>query len=489
MHLSAIYRHVVLLLIALISFGLYIGTLSNDFVWDDKYEILNNYWIRDFTYLPDILFSHSLGWLRPEQSSTKYAPLKLLVRLFQYQISGADPWTYQLTNIFMHVMSSIMIFFVSARLLADFHGETSGVFPFVASLLFAVHPIHTEPVNWAIGLSELSMSFFCLLSFYLFMKAYGKNSKAHILPGFFLFIALLFKVTAVVFILVFIVYDYAMKKRGAAAELNARIQWKILIGRYLPVVLAVVGFFSLFLFVISGESEPVRTNHIRLDTFHLLLNVPLLFYQYMEKLILPVQLNVLYVFHPVNGLTELRFYLPLCFLLIIIYLVILTLKKDVMLSLCSVLIIAPLLPCLYLPATGYSYYVFAERYLYLPSAGYVIAVSLLLRTAAERWMHNKFIVYLITLLFVMTAISFAVLTVQRNHAWKDDYSLWLDTAEKSPDSDVAHNNLGAAYEQKGLLDEALHQYDTAIALNPAYMDAYENRFRAIKKKTFLSGAR
>ncbi|MDP2156359.1 MAG: tetratricopeptide repeat protein, partial [Nitrospirota bacterium] len=82
--------------------------------------------------------------------------------------------------------------------------------------------------------------------------------------------------------------------------------------------------------------------------------------------------------------------------------------------------------------------------------------------------------------FIITGTCFVVLTVQRNHAWKDDYSLWSDTVKKSPDSDVAHNNLGDAYEQKGRLDDALREYESAISLNPMYMDAYENRFRAMK---------
>jgi len=489
MHVNTINRYAVLFLIIAISFGVYISTLTNDFVWDDKYEILQNDWIKDFNYLPDILFSHSLGWLKPEQSSTKYGPLKLLARLLQYHISGTDPWAYQLTNVLIHVMSAVMVFFISARLFIDFHGEKSIVFPFAASLLFAVHPIHTEPVNWSIGLSELSMSFFCLLSFYLFMKSTGKNLRAHILPGLFLFIALLFKVTAVFFVLVIVAYDYAMAKRGVAAHPNVNISPKIVLSRYIPPALALFGFFSLFLFVTAGESDPVKANHIRLDNYNLMLNVPLLFLQYMEKLVLPMQLNALYVFHPVSSLTEVRFLLPLCFMIIFFFFMVITMKKDVMLSLCSLWIIAPLLPCLYLPATGYSYYVFAERYLYLPSAGYVISVAALSRIALKRSFLNKKTIRFLASLFIITGILFAVLTVQRNHVWKDDYSLWSDTAEKSPDSDVAHNNLGVAYEHKGLLDDALREYETAISLNPLYMDAYENRFRLIKIKAFLSGTR
>ena len=206
-------QYLLLLTVVSLSFAVFINSLSNEFVWDDKFEILNNDWIRDASHIPDILFSQSLGWLKPAQSSTKYSPLKLLVRLIQFQIAGTDPWIYQFTNVLVHAMSAVMVFYITSGIFISFFERKSLVFPFAASVLFAVHPIHTEPVNWAIGLSELSMSFFCLLSFYLHMKAYEDSDKKNVLAGLFFFIALLFKITAVFFVPVFIAYDYAMKKR------------------------------------------------------------------------------------------------------------------------------------------------------------------------------------------------------------------------------------------------------------------------------------
>jgi tetratricopeptide (TPR) repeat protein len=252
--------------------------------------------------------------------------------------------------------------------------------------------------------------------------------------------------------------------------------------RYTPIALALIVYFSLFFLVTAGESDPVKTGHIRLDTYNLMLNVPLLLFQYMEKLVLPLQLNALYVFHPVSSITEARFLLPVCFMIMYVFVMAFTVKKNILLALCCVWIITPLLPCLYLPATGYSYYVFAERYLYLPSAGFVILIAALSRIAVERSFFNRQTVPVIVSLFIITGMYFGVLTMQRNHAWKNDYNLWSDTVAKSPDSHVAHNNLGVAYEHKGLFDDALHEYETAISLDPTYMEAYDNRFRAMRLK-------
>lgn len=481
MPLSKTKQSVFLFLIVSLAFGVYVNSLSNNFVWDDKYEILNNDWIKDARYTPDILFSHSLGWLKPAQSSTKYGPLKLLVRLIQYHIAGSDPWIYQLTNVFVHVMCAVMVFFIATKLFIIFYAMDSPVFSLAAALLFAVHPIHTEPVNWAIGLSELSMSFFCLLSFYLHIKAPGENSNQQLLSGFFMFIALLFKVTAVFFILVFMAYDYAMVKRQPALHQSRKFSWKSVFNAYWPLALAVAGYLLLFILVIRGEKDPVNMNHIRLDTYNLLLNVPPLFMQYMEKLFLPLDLNALYVFHPVTSPTDTGLLTALIFLVAFVLFLFISLRKKTLFFLCCLWIAAPLLPCLYLPATGYSYYVFAERYLYLPSAGFVIAVVIPAIILTEKYPKKNINAFLAAIL-VTTVICFAFLTLQRNHVWKDDYSLWSDTVKKSPDSAIAHNNLGGEYEKKGLLDDALREYETAISLTPVYMDALENRFRVLRTR-------
>lgn len=489
MYFKNVNRHFFLFLLAAISFGIYFNSLSNSFVWDDKYSILKNDWIKDVKHLPDIFLSHSLGWLKPEQSSTKYAPLNFVVRLAQYHISGTDPWAYQLTNVLVHVLSTIMVYLIAAKLFCDFYAEKSPWYASAASLLFALHPVHTEPVNWAIGMAELSMTFFCLVSFYLFMHSAGKNFRAQLLPGFFLLIALLFKVSAVFFLFVYAAYDYALEKRGIAKKYELKVSLSILAQRYLPLAGSVLAYALLLFIVTAGEKDPFNASHIRLDKFNLMLNVPRLFLQYMEQLVLPVQLNALYVFHPVTSLAAANFIIPACLTIACFVLLVISIKNDPVLPLASMWVVVPLLPCLYLPATGYSYYVYAERYLYLPSAGYVILIAALSRHAIRKSLLGKQTAAFFVLLMVITGVFFAKTTLERNRVWKDDYSLWADTVIKSPDSDIAHNNLGVAYENQGRLDDALKEYEAAISLNRFYTDAYVNRYRVYKRKESLPGVK
>ena len=54
-----------ILIIFLVSFAVYFNALFNDFVYDDKGQVLENHWIRDVKYVPDI-FSKSVWSFRGE---------------------------------------------------------------------------------------------------------------------------------------------------------------------------------------------------------------------------------------------------------------------------------------------------------------------------------------------------------------------------------------------------------------------------------------
>ena len=62
-----------LVIIAMISFGIYFNALFNGFVYDDMRQVLNNPWIQDLRYLPDI-FSKSVWSFMYNSVSNYYRP-------------------------------------------------------------------------------------------------------------------------------------------------------------------------------------------------------------------------------------------------------------------------------------------------------------------------------------------------------------------------------------------------------------------------------
>ena len=98
----------------------------------------------------------------------------------------------------------------------------------------------------------------------------------------------------------------------------------------------------------------------------------------------------------------------------------------------------------------------AERYLYLPAVGCALLVTLTLMQLRRR--------AIIVSLAGLILVAYAILTIERNPAWRDNTTLWQDTVEKMPGSPWAHANRGLRYEQRGDLSHALTEYAWAADL-------------------------
>jgi tetratricopeptide (TPR) repeat protein len=102
----------------------------------------------------------------------------------------------------------------------------------------------------------------------------------------------------------------------------------------------------------------------------------------------------------------------------------------------------------------------AERYLYLPSAGFCLLVACAVKrlsSAQPAWIRPALMVLCASLL-----ASGALATVRRNRIWSDDVALWEDTAQKSRRSGMAFRSLATAYQRSGRYDEARRYFERAL---------------------------
>ena len=112
--------------------------------------------------------------------------------------------------------------------------------------------------------------------------------------------------------------------------------------------------------------------------------------------------------------------------------------------------------------------VVADRWLYLPSIGF-IGIAVL----AGEWLFKKAIsgkprVYYLVFFFLcaLPLELYAFSTVLRNFTWRSEWTLWEDTVEKSPDKARARVGLGLAYMNAGRHPEAVRQFEWAMKLDP-----------------------
>jgi len=477
-------KYPVLVLIIVLSFGVFLNVLSNDFFSDDKIELIENQWIKDISFIPKIFLTHSWGYVSAS-TSPHYHPMKFLVQMAQYRLFGTDPLGYHLTNVIVHVTASLMVFFIAASLFRQIFDEDKIVFPAAAALLFAAHPIHTEPVAWVSGMSELFMSFFYLLSFLVYINASGQKQGRFLISSILFFVSALFKETAVALLPLYLIYDYSLGKGLFARGSEGAPSGRILFSRYTPFVAAALAYLSLRTYAIKGFIP--GTGHAGFTPYQIIINVFPLLSEYLEMLVLPVRLNFLHVFHPVLSFFDGRTLVALAVNTLFVVSVFVAGKKAKGLLLALLWIIIPLFPVLYFPAfTGES--VFAERYLYLPSVGFVSAGAMLFRDAYHRKLLGRMTSLVLFPGFAFVIFLCALQTVERNYVWKNDFTVWSDTVKKSPDSSQAYNNLGIAFEDRGQLDQAIICFRKALRLNPYNARAHNNLGNLFYKKGLLDDA-
>jgi tetratricopeptide (TPR) repeat protein len=91
----------------------------------------------------------------------------------------------------------------------------------------------------------------------------------------------------------------------------------------------------------------------------------------------------------------------------------------------------------------------------------------------------------LTVPLILLTLIFSCWTIEANSVWSDSLGFWGATVKKSPNKARPHNNLGVIYERKGMLDEAVKEYKTALAIKPNYATAHCNLGNAYAKKGML----
>lgn len=454
-------KSLLIVIILLVAIGVYSNAIFNDFVYDDTPQVLENIWIRDFTYLPDIFTNSVWSFQDKNIISNYYRPLMHTIYLINYQIFGLSPWGFHLVNVLFHAGVCVLVFLISSQLLgkSGFTETSANILPsFIASILFAVHPIHTEAVTWVAGLPELTFTLFILLSFYYYIRSSDYSKADHLLSMTFFFLATLCKETALTLPIILICYDYAFAKPNSS--FSSRIK------NYVPYFLISAVYFLLRVQALGGIA-PIK-RHAELSVYQYAINVFPLFCEYLEKLVLPIKLNVFHVFHPIESIYETKGVVSLFITTLFILVTFIALKKDKTAFFSFTLIVVPLLPVLYIPGVGEN--TFAERYLYLPSVGLVILVALAVGYLRREHILRKTVTT--SLLAVTLSSFFFVVTISRNSVWKNEYSLFTDTVKKSPDGALPNGYLGKALLDRGKIDEAIEQLQIAIKLDSGFIDAY-----------------
>jgi protein O-mannosyl-transferase len=449
-----------ILLLLLLSALPYANTLFSDFVYDDVDQVTNNPYVHSFHHLREIFTSTVWSFQGAQGVTNYYRPLMTFGYLLCYKLFGPVPFGFHLVNLVWNAWVVCLVFAVARILLRDRRASL------IAAGLFALHPIHTESVAWIAGVTDLELAAFYLLTFRLFLGLGPGQSAQHnwirnryargaaMMASFAM--ALLSKEQALTLPAVAMVFEHAYREDRGETSLRTKLS------RYVPLwTLAALYVGIRMAFLGSMAAVISRPNMTRKES---LLSAVALIGQYFAKLIWPVHLSAFYIFTASNRLSDPRVLWGLAALAICAY-VFLWLWRNARIVSFSVLWIgatlAPVLNARWMPAS-----VFAERYLYLPSAGFCWLIGW---AAMRAWENSEWPIFVRRMVPVALAIvvcAAAVATVERNRDWRNGTAFYESALANAPDSSLMRSNLGTLYFNGGNAAAAEREWTQALAEGP-----------------------
>ena len=517
----------------LLSFALYLNTLSHDYALDDAIVITDNMYTTQGVAGISGILSHDtfFGFFKDAGKANlvaggRYRPLSLVFFALEYSIWGANPFWGHLINALLYALTVWMLYHL---LLLLFHRSGDKDYaPFVAftaALLFATHPLHTEVVANIKGRDEILALLGSLGALHLSFSAFRQKTYSFptaLLVGLVFFAALLSKENAITFLAV----------TPLAFWFFAGGEPKTIIRHALPFWIAGILFVALRSYILGFTllEQPMELMNNPFVKMQGDILVPFNFAEKSATILYTLgRYLLLLVFpHPLTHdyyprhIAIMQWSDPAVWLSMLAYVGLLLVairslrhKTMVGFALWYYLITLSLVSNIVFPiGTNMS-----ERLLYMPSLGFALLVALLIYPLQVSAGAKKG--KMVWLGMALVPLLFSVKTVTRNPVWKDNYTLFTTDVRTSSNSAKLQNAVGGELitvtqqsnlpqEQKNLRyreaithlqkaleiypgfknawlllgnahsylqahDAALQYYDRALALDPGYRDALNNK--------------
>jgi hypothetical protein len=521
-----------------VCFLFYANSILNRYALDDELTILSNSYVqKGFSGIPKILTNDSYasfyedwgGDPTKQLSGGRYRPLSEIVFAVEQQLFGSSeilPYVRHFMNILAYMACILAIFYFLEKFLFK-KIPWGGDIAFLATFLFAIHPIHTEVVANIKSLDEILSILFIMLTFIFSLKYLQDKKVKHLAFGLgAYFLALLAKEYAVTLVFFIPLMFYLLKDNDPVSAIKATVPYLGILAVYLFMRYEAVGFHS------SPPSTNVLVNpyyhatHMqRIATEWFVLG------KYVWLLIFPYPLSCDYSYYQIayHNFSDISVILS-----ILIYIgafawgIILLRKKSILSFAVFFFLLNVFMVSNFVMDIGAT---MGERLVFHSSLGFVIILSFyFFKLISKMSLPTKKSI----VIGIASVLGVACLgeTVVRNAQWKDDITLFIHDAGVAPNSfqtnlnasggylklserkentpeqarayldsvrkysmralhffpnlDAAYNKLGGMYLHLGMLDSAEYFWDTTAKLHPTY-PVLKSNFALLSQMYFQKG--
>ena len=458
------------------TFLAYVATLALGFVSDDQTMIMANGSIRSWSYFPSYFTSHIWSSRYPNQLWNAYRPTLLIWLRLNEVVFGPHVWGWHLSLLAAHLAVTYLVYRLIARLTRD---------PWIAAagaLIFGLHPVHTETIAVASWADQPLSTFFMLATFLAWLRSREARRKGAWLAGSVALCAaaLLSKESSLM--LPGLIGGYAWIYGGAGNREVVAVEFRFFrrlwsaLGASIPFWAVDLAYMPLRIRALKGFSHVITPLPLSTEIFTL----PSVLFFYFRLLFWPSGLSCYYDTPSISAPGWHDFVLPLAVLAVMSAALFVWYRRTrrtepeearVMAFACLwiVLTIVPVLNFHFLPQGEIAH----DRYLYLPSVGFVILVAIALRQAVEGARKFGKPACVLAMVLVLCAVM-GVATARQCLFWSDDLTLSVRAHEIAPRNATATTSLAAAVAERGMDGKAMALYQQALALRPDFWVANRN---------------
>lgn len=521
---------IILCIIGVLFYG---NSIFNKYAMDDQLTIESNSYVQmGFAGIPKILTNDSYasyyitegGDPKEQLGGGRYRPLSEIIFAVEQQFFGdseIQPYVRHFVNIVAYVACLLSILYFLDKFLFR-KTPWGGDIAFIATFLFAIHPIHTEVVANIKSLDEILSVFFIMITLICSLRYMRSKQTKYLLFGMVAYLlSLLSKEYAVTLVLFIPMLFYLLEDKEIIHSVKAGIPYYIVFGVYMLMRYHAVGFHN------PPPSSNVLTNPYYYATgMQKFATEWFVLGKYLGLLFFPYPLSADYSYYQIkyHNLTDITVLLSmLIYVGMLVWGIILLSRKNVLSFAVFFFLLNIFMVSNFVMDIGAT---MGERLAFHSSLGFVIILAYYIMKVIST--GDTIISKLPApnkknmLLGVMSLIGVACLgeTVVRNTQWKDDTSLFIHDVGVVPDSflansnaaggflklsespsntipeaqayldsvkkysfralkffpnlDAAYNKLGGVYFHLGLLDSATYYWDLAEKYHPGYIPLKSN---------------
>lgn len=436
--------------------------LFNGFAWDDDGFIHSNRMIHtltldtvrnilDFTNREENLFVKSI-----------YVPLTILTFAVEYHFFILDAGFYHLDNLILHIFNVLLVYWLFSLL------TKRRSICFIVALLFAIHPLHVEPVAWISSRKDVLYGFFFLLAMVLYLYRLKGHQVFYYLSLLSFILSLLSKPAAVTLPFLLLVLDYHRERRITLRVILEKIPFL-----FFSVLFTAISLYTYHGYWLTSHHQTGEGLSMGKVVYNLCIACHNMLF-YIEKTFVPSHLSCIYPAPQMqNG------HLPLVYLLsplftAALFLLVYALRKQAGKEILAGLFfyLVTIFPTLQIIQVSPG--IAADRYSYIPLLGIFYSLAVLGDRAIDRVGENRRgiarVISIAALIVITAALSYQ--SRQRCHVWKDDITLFGNVLESHPGNSMARINYAMAYYKRGERRKAQHEAQLVLSSVPGSSEAW-----------------